>query len=151
MIRIRTCKKSDLAKVRALWSDSTAYCCKEAEEKIPFALCESCKDKCECDAKFIIAEEDDNLVAFGSYIKSGDKIAELTDMKVHPEYRDKNLPHILMESLEERAQKEGLQGFYHKTSDKHCQTHDIWYNLGFAAKENVMEESKQYTVYEKLF
>ncbi len=150
MIRIRTCKKSDLAKVRALWSDSVGYCRKAAEKKNP-SPCNSDKDKCECDAKFIIAEEDEHLVAFGSYIKSSDKIAELTEMKVHPEYRDKNLPYILMESLEERAQNDGLQGFYHITSDKHCQARDIWYDLGFAEKESVMEESKEYTVYEKLF
>lgn len=151
MIKIRTCKKSDLARVRALWFDGVGYCRKADGNKLPFSLYDSKKDKCECDAKVIIAEDEDHLIAFGSYIKCDDKIAELTEMKVHPEYRDKNLPHILMESLEERAQNDGLRGFYHKTSDKHCQNRDIWYGLGFSEKESVAEESKEYTVYEKLF
>lgn len=150
MIKIRAFRKTDLDQVKSLCSmdkgGSTPGLgrpfCPDWSDKVRTCLAGTY----EC----IVAEEDEDVVAFGAYSKNSGTLAELAGINVRPDYMEKNLHQIMMYSMEERAQHKGFKGFCMKSEGRQPATDAMCRDLGFSSV-HCAEENSSYTVYQKYF
>ncbi|WP_026689574.1 putative beta-lysine N-acetyltransferase [Alteribacter aurantiacus] len=73
---------------------------------------EALKEAIRTDYMFVVAKNGDEVIAAASAMRTGYNSAEVTDCAVNPEYRGKQLLHILIEDLEKSCKKEGIYNLF---------------------------------------
>lgn len=88
----------------------------------------------------LVGTVEKEVVAFGGYRPRGDGVAELSHLRVHPEYQRRGYARALTTALEARAREAGVDRFVLETHEDLPAAQALYAALGYEVTKRVPHE-----------
>ncbi len=96
---------------------------------------------------FLIAIEDDKIIATGALVKVNEDVCELTRMFVHPDHRRLGIAKAISNLLLEFAEQNGYKKIILGSNRQLIASHNLYRNLGFKEIDPSTAEIGKYAIF----